>query len=356
MNKIVTAMLCAVGVVATAAQAQTAVTFVDGRLAVLTNGANQSAKVEVTPAGGVRLFGFAGVADGASYFGVSAIAVTTGSGADKLEFDIQSSQSLSVALNTGAGDAETVVKWKVLPGGTTPNVRFDLASRVGGNQLANIEIDSEATGAAVAVTTGNANEANVKVISDDPSEFLGVTLVSRARKTALDVTSGAARTALDLRGAYTIFPNEVKYNLSQVQTGVVTVATDVTLASGNDLVEANISAPGSTVQLTGNIRGGAGDDLILIDSAARSTIVGLTVAGGIGNDFLDVGVVGRFQLSQTLGARLLGGDGNDTLILTTDTAIVGTGLPNDVIPVIDGGPGFDLFFAFGQILNCEGRL
>ncbi|MGL4398773.1 MAG: hypothetical protein ACRCXD_02800 [Luteolibacter sp.] len=56
-----------------------------------------------------------------------------------------------------------------------------------------------------------------------------------------------------------------------------------------------------------------------------------------------------------MGLVLGAGNGNDTLILSTDTSINGTGLPNAVNSVINGGDGFDLFNAFG-IISCEQRL
>lgn len=48
--------------------------------------------------------------------------------------------------------------------------------------------------------------------------------------------------------------------------------------------------------------------------------------------------------------------GGDILVSTTDTGIFGTGLPNDLFPIIDCGPGNDRFNASGEILSCEARL
>ncbi|MGL4400900.1 MAG: hypothetical protein ACRCXD_13600 [Luteolibacter sp.] len=108
--------------------------------------------------------------------------------------------------------------------------------------------------------------------------------------------------------------------------------------------------------LDGSVRTGAGDDFSLFNSSGLSTVVGLDLIDGDGDDFLSISLNGIYQNSQTIGPVISAGNGNDTLILRTDTSINGTGLPNDVNPVINGGEGFDSHQAFCTIISCEQRL
>jgi hypothetical protein len=340
------------------AGAQTTVSQLNGRLALTTPATGaQNVKVEVGPAAGAaRVFGFPGLADGTTFNGVLALRLATGSGPDQVELDVQAPQSLDVQVDTGAGDAITLVKWKVLAGVDRAAIGLDIDSIAGGTQLASIEVDSEVRDLAVTIDTGNAREVSAKVLSDDQSDFLGVRFTATAPKTAVEVTSAAASADLDFLGTHPAGFNEVKYSVAQTRPAALAVHWDVTLGGGADTFEGKIAAPGSTVTMTGTVRGGGDNDLLLVESDASATVTGLTLNGGAGNDQLGQIVKGYFQLSQTLRATLLGGGGDDALVLTTDTAIRGTGLPNDQVPLVDGGLGFDLYNAFGLIRGCEGRL
>lgn len=352
------ALLAALGLsFAAGAHAQTLVSVVNGQLSLTTTNAPQSVKVEVGPiAGDTRVYGFAGIPDGTRYGGVTAINLRTGHSTDKVEFDIQSPQSLAVRIDTRGGEAETKVNWKILPGIADATASVDLASLPGAGQKAEIVLDSEVPSARVSVNTGNVSEAITKIVSDDRSGFLAVTLNGRALKTAWEIVSAASVVDVDWLGSHVSRDSEVKFLLTQIVPGDVSLLADVGLSAGNDFLEAKVDAPGSSVTVAGAIRANAGNDWVLVESAAFRTTPGLDLLGGLGDDDLSLVVKGRFQLSQELDVRLTGGDGNDRLILTTDTGIFGTGLPNDLIPVINGGAGFDLYQAFGQILNCEGRL
>jgi hypothetical protein len=340
------------------AVAQTSVTFVNGQLTLTTPGTDQNVKVEMKGAEGVaNLFGFPGIADGTAYSGVTGVAIITGAGRDEVQFDIEQSRSLNLSSNTGTGDALTKAQWKIRPGSTQTNANLTLASAPGGLQLAEIGFDSETlTNAAININTGNAGEVVTKVNADDPSARLDVTFNSRGSKSLLEILSAASTLNVRASGTHSGALNEINHSIAQIRPGSVNVATNVTLGANADKFEGKVSAPGSTAVYTGTINGGGGDDFINIETDSTSSVNGQTVSGGAGNDFIQINSKGVFQLSQTLGTRLLGGDGNDFLILFTDSAIRGTGLPNDVEPIINGGVGFDLYNAFGLILNCEGRL
>lgn len=339
------------------AYAQTVVTQSGGRLTLATPGDDQSVKIEVGPnAGAVRVFGFPGLADGQQYSGVTGLSVLTGAGKDFVEIAAQTPQNFDIAIDTASGDSEAIVKWKVLSGGASSSATVDLNSDPSGTQIAVVEIDSEAQNAFVTVRAPSATDSTLKVQSSNASTFLRAFLESGARKSVVDVSSSASTTQLDLRGGSASGANEGAYTIQQARPGAVNVNWAVSGSAADDKVEAKLSAAGGTVVQRGFARGLGGSDLIQFETEALSTTTGLAINGGDGNDFLREIVKGRFQLSQTLQTRLLGGNGDDELTLTTDTGIFGTGLPNDLIPVINCGAGIDRFNAFGQIIGCESRL
>ncbi len=112
-------------ILAASASAQTAVSVSGGRLSLTTPSGDQSVKVEVSGSGLARVFGFPGIADGTPYGGLSGVSVTTGAGNDKVEFELLSAQSFDIRVDTGAGPAETKVKWKILAGGLAPAANID---------------------------------------------------------------------------------------------------------------------------------------------------------------------------------------------------------------------------------------
>lgn len=344
-------------VLAGGSSAQTTVSVVSGRLTLTTNNTEQNVKVEMKEAAGVaRVFGFQGIADGTAYTGINAVTINTGSARDRVEFDVESVQSMDLRINSGAGDLESKTQWKILntPGAVNAGVTYTSAGT--GLKLVNVEFDNETQNARIAIDTGNAGEVNAKVLSDDPSNSLNVGFNARGAKTSFELASAAGTLDVNLRGTHATNFSEVKHVIGQLRPGTVRVNNDVTLSAGNDKLESKISAPGSNTTITGNSRGGSGDDIVLYEVEGVSIVNGLTIDGGAGNDFLSNQTKGVFQLSQTIGANIFAGPGDDFLILTTDTAIRGTGLPNDVQNTIDGGDGFDLYNAFGFIRNCEGRL
>jgi hypothetical protein len=337
--------------------AQTQVGLIGGRLTLTTNNTEQNVKVEMKEGPGVaRVFGFQGIPDGTAYTGVSAVTVNTGSARDQVQFDIESRQSMDIRINTGAGDLESKVQWKLLS--TTGNTSASVVYTGTPSALQKIEadFDNETANATINLDTGVAGEVTAKLLSDDPANNLGVTFNSRGAKTGFELASNALNLDVTLRGTHSTSFSEVKHVISQLRPANVRVQNDVTLSGGDDKLESKISAPGSNTTVLGAIRGLGGNDNIFVEAEGVQVVNGLTLDGGAGNDFLTNATKGWFQLSQTVGANIFAGPGDDFLILTTDTGIRGTGLPNDVQNIIDGGDGFDLYNAFGFIRNCEGRL
>jgi len=130
---------------------------------------------------------------------------------------------------------------------------------------------------------------------------------------------------------------------------------DTGAENAGDLIIAKVSNSGGTVTHTGSILTRGGDDEVLLETSAFGTATGVLVNGGTQNDTLSQVIQGRFLASPTLQTRMLGGDGNDTLVIRTDTGIFGSG-GIDLFPIVNCGAGVDNFNAFGQILGCEARL
>lgn len=351
-----TIVLPTLSLLAATAAAQTLVDSSGGRLSLTTPGGDQSLKVEVGPAGAARVFGFPGIPDGREFSGLTGLNVVTGGGRDKVELDIETALSFDVRVDTQGGDSETKVKWKVLAGGAPSTASVQLASLTSGAQLAAVEVDSEASSATVSIDARSASELAAKVNSSVISDALRVVLSAGAPKAQFEVSSAASALELDLTAGRVARPNELGFAIAQSRPASVRVNWGIATGASADKVEAKVAAAGSTVTQLGLVQTAGGDDTVLFETEGFSTVSGLTLNGGGGSDTLAQVIKGRYQLSQTVGTRMLGGAGDDRLILTTDTGIYGTGLPNDVFEVIDCGPGIDQFNAFGIIRGCESRL
>ncbi|MCU0227819.1 MAG: hypothetical protein MUF01_09300 [Bryobacterales bacterium] len=345
----------AAGVVgAMGAAAQSVVDVTGGRLAVTAPSGDRSVKVEVQGRT-ARLFGFPGIPDGAAYGSLSGVSVQTGSGNDQVEVAVESAESFDLRVDTGIGQATSKVKWKVLAGAGSPAINIEIGGAGAQERLAVIEVDSESSFAAVNIETSPMTEVAAKVISSNVSDFLRVGFGATAPKTSLEVVSAAASLETEVRGGPTGAADELVYKIVQTRPAIVSTLWSIDTGAGNDKLEALIDAPGSTVTNRGSILARGGDDQVKLESNAFGTATGVTINGGAGNDQLEQLVKGRFLPSQTLQTTMLGGDGADSLVLTTDTGIFGTGLPNDLFPIINCGAGVDTFNAFGQIRGCESR-
>ncbi len=337
------------------AGAQTQATVVGGRLSLSTPGTGQTVKVEVD-GNTARIFGFPGLADGTPYSGLSGVAVNTGAGNDKVEVSVITPGSFDVRVDTGSGQSETKLNWKILAGGTAPSANIATMSAPGAQSFVGVEVESESGSASVHIEAGSAAEIAAKVQSSNTSDFLRVAFAGTAPKTSLEIGSHAAALEVDVRAGATAAADELLYKINQSRPAQVNINWAIDSGAGADKIEAIVSASGSTVSQSGTVLGRAGNDLFLFETQAFSTVTGLTLNGGPGNDELLQIIKGRLQSSQSLRTVLLGGDGDDILSLTTDTGIFGSGFPNDQFPVINCGLGNDRFNAFGQILGCEARL
>ncbi len=335
--------------------AQTLSNLTGGRLTLTTTGNSQNLRIEAV-SGVVRVFGFAGIPDGTSYPALTGVSLNTGAGNDSVEVEVTSAQSFDVRLDTGEGSSETKLKWRILGGASMPAATFTRTGSPAGTQNVALELENESNRAALTVDAGIASDVNTKLTSSNSSEYLRVGFTANAPKLSFELSSAAAALDLDLKGGGTAGNDELKYKVAQSRASQLHVNWAIDALGGADKVEAFVSAAGSTVTQRGSVLGRAGDDTLLFETDAFATISGLTLNGGPGADRLSQILKGRYQASQTLRPVLLGGDGNDELILTTDTGIFGTGLPNDVFPLIDCGLGTDLFNGFGIIRACEARL
>lgn len=335
-------------------QAQTSVELSGGRLAVTTPPGDQSVKVEVTGRS-ARLFGFPGIADGTTYGALSGVSVATGSGNDKVEFAVESADSFDIQIDTGLGQANSNVKWKVLAGSAAPAVNVAVAAAGTAERIVVVEVDSESNFTSVGINTSAMTEVAAKVVSSNVSDFLRVHFSATAPKTSLEVKSAAAALETAVRAGAAATADELIYKIVQSRPAMVNSSWEIDSGAGNDKIEALVDAPGSTVTQRGSILARGGDDFVKVETAAFSSVTGLAISGGAGNDSLTQTIKGRFQASQTLQTEMQGGDGSDSLVLTTDTGIFGSGLPNDLFPIINCGAGFDSYQAFGIIRNCEVR-
>ncbi len=356
-KKSIALLATAIALVGGTANAQTVVTQVGGRLALTTPNSDQTVKVEVGPlAGVVRAYGFPGIADGTEYSSVTGVAVTTGAGLDKVEVKLETPGSFDLRVDTGSGESETKVAWKILSGAAAAAATIDIVSATSGRQLAAVEVDSDARNATVTMRARNANDFTGKVASSNTSDFLRAVVDTTSPKFAFDLASAASVLEFDAVGGNAALANDLKYNISQSRPA--SLQLNWALRGGNlgDVVEAKTSASGSTIVQQGLAQFFGGDDNVKFETEGFSTVTGLTIDGGAGNDQLAQIIKGRFQNSQTLQTKLFGRAGDDELVLTTDTGIYGTGLPNDLFPIIDCGLGNDRFNAFGIIRSCEARL
>ena len=122
-KKSIVLLAAAIALVGGAANAQTVVTQVGGRLSLTTPNSDQAVKVEVGPvAGTVRLYSFQGIPDGQQYSGVNGLAVQTGAGFDKVEVKVDLGQSFDLRIDTGSGDSENKVVWEMQPGAAAATI------------------------------------------------------------------------------------------------------------------------------------------------------------------------------------------------------------------------------------------
>jgi hypothetical protein len=112
---------------------------------------------------------------------------------------------------------------------------------------------------------------------------------------------------------------------------------------------------GKVRELTLNLLGGSGDDVLLVDINANSTdYISVDCDGGSGNDLIRIDYrEGAFSgLPRRRGhIHVRGGDGNDFLVLQ-----VATQWPRSFLDLlVDGGDGFDIYWVSPNVwvIYCE---
>lgn len=225
------------------------------------------------------------------------------------------------------------------------------------DQSLKVEVESGARSATVTMRAPNATEFVGKVSSGNVSDFMRAVVSSGESKPSFDLAAEAgAVEILASGGNAAAASNELSYVITQKRPAPVSAVWDIRTSNLADKVEIKTSANGATVTQTGFVRSFGGDDFVMMETEAFSTITGMSFVGDAGADQISQVIKGRSQNSQTLQSSLSGGDGDDVLVSTTDTGIFGTGLPNDREQIIDCGAGNDRFNAFGVILSCESSL
>lgn len=384
---------------ATSAWGQSA-TVTNGTLNISTGPISADAKVVVGPAPGVvQVFGIAAIGDGAIFNGVRAINFTTGAGEDKLQFDIDSPQSLDLRIDTGSGTAETMISWRVpstvasavgtldirsgagatktflnlestapdfrfgwnmLNGGGNKEVEAKLAYKAGSVNVANdialslgggthkvaVTVENEASKYGLRMNSGNATELATIVQSPNRTSALNVDLTSSARTTMVDIQSAADALDLALGGNYGPVQNSINYSVVQLRPAAVNARLGLRTGVVNDKIEMKFDGETSRLSLGGFVETGAGNDELKIESNMVSNTT-LAVDVGAGSDVAELFFKGPLFLPLPGLPRLLGGDGNDQLRLIAERGATGQQ------PRIDCGPGFDAVRGFGVILNCE---
>ena len=215
------------------------------------NGApgDKQVKIEVGPlAGQVRVIDGAAPA-ALAFSGIRAIRLATGAGTDQIELDMHASQSLALSIDSGAGDANIKLQWKVPPGAASTVSSLDMASGGGrltieldhasetreasfqwttrfgggdklikggiafregvqlarqniaftqlggGTHLVNMDVENKAADATLVLNTGSAQDVQVKVLSPDRTVRLVTDTTVAGAKNGIGIQSMATNTA-----------------------------------------------------------------------------------------------------------------------------------------------------------------
>jgi hypothetical protein len=386
-------------------------TLSNGVLVVDAAGASGTVKVESLNSLQVRLYGVPGVADGVLFSPVSSIQVRGGSGNENFDFDIQNS-ALAIALNTGAGDSETKVQWRSA-NGNSGNARFDITTGSGFNKIdygfeslngrttmdfnvngagrneikTNLQIKqavSPDSWAAIAVRLNLADGDN-KVESLVSSELrdLNLTLAytnAREASSSINADTLASNFNLDYSNTGTTGSDNEKievaseadatairilsngragndisdFKLGQKGTGQITVNFRNDQGIGDDLSKFIVDSEQGIVYLNGDVKGQAGNDFALVESAANATRTTFLMEGGTGDDNFSYFVTrGSLAPTAPISPIMRGGDGNDTLTLYSAGPLTHVGGVPGSYEQMDGGAGNDFCDGFGEFIACE---
>lgn len=386
---------------ATAAWGQSA-SVTEGTLNVFTGPGSADAKIVVGPTPGfVQIFGVPAIGDGAVFNGVRAISLRTGGAEDKLQFDIDSPQSLDLLVDTGAGYAETMIQWRVpstapsavgtldvrsttgqtktylnlesfapdfrlgwnMLGGAgnkevqamlmyktgSQNVGNDFAFNLGGGtHKVAITVENEAAKYGLRMDSGNAAELAAIVQSPNRTQAVTVDVTAAARSTLVDIQSAADALDVGLGGTYAGAANSINYSVVQLRPAAVNARLGLRTGGGTDQIEMKFDGETSRLALGGFVETGGGNDVVKIESNMRTSATA-TINVGAGNDIAEMFFKTPVFFPLAGLPRMLGGDGNDEIRLVPEQGFSGQS------PRIDCGPGSDSVRAVGVILNCETR-
>lgn len=322
--------------------------FNTGTLVIVTNNQHQQIEIEVGPvAGEVSVFGVDGIPSGMTFPGVTAVELTTGSGQDFVEFRMFGTELPPVTVSTGSNNSDVKFIYET-PFNVTPVTSEVTVNGLGGNDIVNFEVisDADSFDASWTVNHGNGNnETNATVLSAAPSSALGIDLSSNTGsgldKLTASILSGAATVDIGFGGSLG-FNNDIAIlSIDEQSPGATTVNLGLDLSRGFDTAEILAVTRGGTVDFNGTVLGGTGSDSLksLIDGGGSSSLV---LDGGPGADSLD----SEYKGEVTGAPALLGAGGNDFLKIVADQ-------PAFMTPFIDGGAGIDTAIGFGTIVNVE---
>lgn len=317
-------------------------------LVLTTNDAQQQIEVVIGPTDGqVQVVGINGGGE-QNFSNVGSLRLVTGANRDAITFLIRTPVPPQITVETGLAESDVKFVYDVAP--SSRNAASDVLV-LGGPQNDKVLFEgvtlsrSFASNWSARLGDGD-NEVVAKLNQPNAAAFTNVWLSAETGagqdKLEFDVISGAAVQDLRVAGS-TGAGNDAAIIKYDGQRSAATAATfGIDLGAGQDQGEAIFITRGGSATLTGDIRGGEGDDTIkfLLEG---SGIASATLQGDAGNDYLDMELKGANIRGQT---RHLGGTGDDFLKLTVDG-------PRRISSLMDGGPGIDAAIGFGQIVNVE---
>jgi hypothetical protein len=310
----------------------------------------QNVKLEMGPTDGeVRVFGVPGVADGATYTGITAVVYSGGAGDDTIQIEQKGVRPPSVRVDTRAGNNTIKLDVDIFAGGAGLS---DVTIITGAGE-AKLEALLESDAPSLDVrwrfdTLGGRSEVKAAVLADDPSTALNANIAIRG-SSASDTVETAIKSAaskLDVvLGIQTAnAEDQVKAVIEQLRPITANVRFNIDtdgVSLTNDTLDVLWAGPGSTLNATGTIRTGGYQDLLKVEFGSNVTN-SFTVDGGDGNDLVDVLVKGTY----TGSARVAGGAGDDDVTFRAEAGVFGS-------PRIDGGAGFDRCWGAGIVSGCE---
>lgn len=385
-----------------ASSASADVSVVNGTLTISDAVGGLNSKIIVGPDPGmVSLYQVPGAADGETYMGIRALRVLSGAGPDQIDLEIEQASSFDVLVDTGAGESAIQVKWIVpptlervvprldlRPGAGAKRVFFDfdsfapnvdlnwsVAAGAGSAEIiGEIEFKEGSVDATATLAMGLSSAAdkvdllvdsmaqnlrldvigrgtdliNTKVIADRPSNLVdvGYDIQGDARSNLIgfDLISAARNVVVDhaIRGGAAA--DEVKLGMTQIVRAPVRSTLQVGLGQSNDKLEILYGGVASSLTVSGGVSlDGGNDELVFISD--YPTAAALNLHGNDGFDIMKAEIKGPLSGWRSGVMQILGGIGNDELILGVRRG--------GIESIIDGGPGFDIGFGPGRIVNCE---